>query len=283
MHDPGDEHRRVATFLRKYPGQRICLSGREVPDIAFLKHYPFIRHLRMDLWSLSDFAGIESVVEGLEILELGQKKSRSLSLQFLSRCRKLKQLHVEGGHKDFRAIQCLVQLEELELRSVPLPDLKDLEALMNLKRLHLGLGGTKDLSSLPDIGALEDLGLWKVSGLSDVSMIGRIESLSSLSLRELRQVSRLPSFERLHKLRRLDLYCMKGLRDLSPVRAARNLEELFVTNCDQFSVEDFRPLTGLPKLKQGIVGVGSLKRNEAIKTLLQLERPEPKFRITARG
>jgi len=271
------EHRRVADFLRDYPDQRVCLSGREVPGIAFLKYYPFVKHLRIDLWALHDFSGIESLADELEILELGQKKSTSLSLQFLGQCRKLKRLQVEGEHADFSVIKRLTQLEDLKLRSVPLPNLKELEALTGLKRLHIGLGGTKNLSSLPDIGALKELGLWKVSGLSDVSMISRIESLSSLSLRELKQVTRLPSFESLQKLRDLDLYCMKGLRDLSPVTQARNLEVLFVTNCNQFSAEDFQPLTGLPKLKHGIIGVGSLRRNEAITTMLQLETPKPQF------
>jgi len=266
------EHALVADFLKSYPNQRVSIGGRELQNVSFLKHYPFLTHIRIGLWFLNDLSGIESLSEKLEILELGGTKSESLSLSMLGKFKNLKSLNIEGSFKDFLTIKKLHQLERLNLRSFTLPNLKAIDTLGNLMWLHIGLGGTKSLAGISNFEKLREIQLWKIRGLADLNEIGRIESLEKLSLSELKQTTSLPSFERLNKLKRLYLYCLKGVSDLSPISAATELEELLVLNCHHFEIKDFQPLAGLKKLRRGLISIGGKKKNSAVEALLHLEK-----------
>jgi hypothetical protein len=81
----------------------------------------------------------------------------------------------------------------------------------------------------------------------------------------------------LRHLRRVHLESMKGLRDLAPVAAAPNLEELVVVDAAHMEVDDFRAFTGHPQLRAARVGLASVRRNEEVAALLALPDIEDPF------
>ena len=91
----------------------------------------------------------------LESFGFGQTKSRNISLDFLRRFTRLKDLGLQSHTKNIEAVSSLSHLEQLTLRSITLPDLKLLLPLRQLWSLDIKLGGTKDLRLLPQIGGLK--------------------------------------------------------------------------------------------------------------------------------
>jgi hypothetical protein len=136
--------------------------------------------------------------------------------------------------------------------------------------LDIKLGGTKDLSLLPEIGQLKYLELWMIRGLTDLQAISDVTSLQFLFLQALRRVEKLPSFKKLQKLRRLHLETMKGVDDISPIAQAPALQELVVADMPQLQPEQFRCLETHPTLKAVRIGLGSKKKNETVNRILGL-------------
>jgi hypothetical protein len=167
----------------------------------------------------------------------------------------------------------LKQLRRLSLRGITLPNLRLLMALEKLEILELKLGGTRDLSELPQIGRLRYFEAFLVRGLHDLGPIAEIQSLEYLFLQAQKQVTSLPSFERAGKLRRVHLATMKGLRDLARLARAPALETLMAIDMPQLAPEHFRPFVGHPSLLEAGIGLGSKKKNAAVDALLGLPRP----------
>ena len=164
----------------------------------------------------------------------------------------------------------LTSLEDLTLRSITLPDLSLLVSMRNLLSLAIKLGSTRDLSLLPEIGKLRYLELWMIRGLHDISAVGKIRTLQYLFLQALRRVERVPSLRDLHLLRRIHLETMKGLSDLRPIADAPALEELLMIDMPHLQPDAFRPFVGHETLKAASIGLGSDRKNTALKGVLDL-------------
>ncbi|HKW28605.1 MAG TPA: hypothetical protein VJT54_04665 [Verrucomicrobiae bacterium] len=269
------DHVKLAEFLRLYPQIPFRVYGhysQPLPNLSFLKHYPFLTGFQVDVYLLKSTEGIEFLPDSLRLFGFGQTKSRKLSLTFLKRFNQLKDLYLESHSKSIEVISNLPNLEQLTLRSITLPDLSLLLPLKQLWSLDIKLGGTKDLQLLPQIGGLKHLELWMIKGLQDVSVIGEIKTLQNLFLQALKNVTTLPSFRGLPSLRRVTLDTMKGIKDLSPIADAPALEELLVVAASQLKPDDFRPFVGHPTLKSVIIGLCSIRKNEQAEKLLGLPK-----------
>ncbi|HEY3411709.1 MAG TPA: hypothetical protein VGM51_01485 [Armatimonadota bacterium] len=267
------DHAKLAEFLGDYPTVPLRVYGhysRPLPNLSFLRHYPFLSGFQVDVYHLETTEGIEELPESLEFFAFGQTKTRRISLGFLKRFSRLKELYLEGHTKTLDVISDLSHLEELTLRSISLPDLTLLLPLRHLWSLDIKLGGTTDLRLLPLIGELKYLELWMIRGLQDLSVIAEVTTLQNLLLQALKNVTALPSFRPLRCLRRVTLDTMKGLTDLSPVADAPALEELFVFAGNQLKPDDFRPFLGHPTLKAAVIGLGSLRKNDQVREILSL-------------
>ena len=265
---------RLARFLEAYPGIPLRIYGHygQTPDLSFLRYFPFLLGFQADVYQLKDINGLESLPDNLEFLGLGQTKSR-MSLRSLARFKNLKDLFLEGHTKDFSAISELKNLIYLSLRSISLPDLSALIPLRRLRSLALKLGGTKELSLLPNISELRYLELWMVKGLADLTPIGQLRELRYLFLQDLKQVTQLPSFRLLNNLKRCHIESLKGLKDLCPIAEAINLRELVVVSMKQIPVTGFECFRNHPTLQEASIGLGSLRRNAEVSKLLGLPTP----------
>jgi hypothetical protein len=269
------DHIKLARFLRAYPKTPLRIYGHDskpLPNLSFLKHYPFLSGFQMDVYLLESTEGIECLPDSLEFFGLGQTKSKKLSLGFLRRLSRLKDLYLDSHTKDIEVISNLSKLEQLTMRSITLPNLTLLLPLKNLWSLDIKLGGTKDLRLLPKIGDLKYLELWMIKGLQDVNVIAEITTLQNLFLQSLKNVMALPSFRSLCSLRRVTLDTMKAITDLAPIADAPALEELLVVGANQLQPDDFKPFVGHATLKSATIGLGSIRRNEQAQELLGLPK-----------
>lgn len=268
------DYRRVAKVMRKHPEVELRAYGSSdgsITDLDFLRFFPHLRRFSADeLYnSLTSIDGLGFLPDDVESLTIGQTKKR-LSMAPLRRFERLQRLYVEGQTKDLDVISELQELRSLTLRSITLPGLAILRPLHNLRALDLKLGGTKDLSELPNLGQLEYLELWMVKGLSDLSPVQDVPKLEYLFLQSLRQVTSLPEMSGLTALTRVWLETMKGLTNLSPLRDAPALRQLVLVNMPHLKPEHLQPIVGHPTLTTLGAGLGSDKKNEAVRALLPL-------------
>jgi internalin A len=266
------ELRKVADFMRGYPEVPLRVYGHygEGCNLNFLRYFPFLRQFQVDVFDLQDIDGLRYLPDNLEFVGFSQTRSKRFSLAFLSRFRSLRQLYIESHKKDIAVLSELTSIEELTLRSITLPDLSLLLPLRQLVSLDIKLGGTKDLALLPEVGRLRYLELWMIRGLEDISSVGQVHTLQYLFLQALKRVESVPSLRDLRLLRRVHLETMKGLSDLQPIADAPVLEELLVIDMPHLQPEALRPFVGHRTLRAAAVGLGSLKKNAAAKSMLGL-------------
>lgn len=270
-----DDFTKVAAFLKKYPEVCLRVYAQGASDLEFLRFFPFVRRLRIDVYDLRDLHGISYASTELADLHLGATKPRRHSLQFLARFPKLFTLFIEGHGKDIDTIGSLANLHELTLRSITLPDLKVLRPLRPLVSLAIELGGTNNLELLPNIGSLRYLKLFRVRGLANLKPIERLSDLRCLFLQDLTNVARLPSFSALSRLRCVHLDTLKSLADLRPIAEAPALKELIACGMRHLTPESFRPFIRHPTLRRALIGLGSVRKNKAVSEMLGLPEVDP--------
>jgi hypothetical protein len=258
-------HHRPEITLRVYGHS----APRAYTDLDFLYHFPNVRDLAIDLWSLMNIGGLRAIRD-LDSFTFGETKTKRHSLSFLSRFAKLRRLYIEGHSKDIDVIEKLKDLEKLTLRCITLQDLKLLTGLTKLKSIEIKLGGTTNLDALRYLPQLRHPELTWIRGLEDLSVIGKLHSLESLHIRALRNVKELPSFRDLRSLRVVYLETMKGLSDLRSVADAPILEKLTLSNLPRLNPRSLRCFLGHPTLREFGAGLGSFKRNAYAEALLGL-------------
>jgi internalin A len=270
-----DEYTQIANFLVDYPWVALRAYGdykREIRDLEFLRYFRQVRRVSIELWGLEDISGLGYLTDGLEVLGLGANRHR-LSLRPLQRFRRLRGLSIEGQTKDIAVVRELVDLQNVALRSITLPDLSVLLPLRRLQALAIHLGGTRDLRILPLIGNLRYLELWMIRGLADIGEVGRVPTLEHLVLQDLRRVERLPPFHEATSLMRIHLENMKGLLDVSPLATAPSLRELLLVGMGHLPVESLGCLAAKARTLSVLAGLGSNRKNEAARLLFPLPPP----------
>lgn len=95
-------------------------------------------------------------------------------------------------------------------------------------------------------------------------------SLAGLHLEALRNVTSLPSFRNLTKLKGVLLQKLPGVTDLRPVADAPALERLILYSMNNVELKTLQSFVDHPTLRRLIPGLGSLKRNAYAEDLFGL-------------
>jgi internalin A len=265
------QYEAIAAVLRDRPDAALWIDDRS-PDLEMLCFFPGLRRLRVTSLRKTSWDGLRHVADTLDDLGLSDTL-RPLSIAPLVHLRRLTVLGLHGPVRHVETLASLDGLEELSLRSVTLPDLSLLLPMRRLRSLYLGLGGTADLSLLADLPALEELELWRIRGMRDVSPIGAAVHLRELRLQSMSAVTELPSLRDLSRLRLIALDTMKGITDMRPVADAPALEELLLVAMCHLEPMALRPLVGHPSLRKGIWGLCSDRKNAEAWELVPLGDP----------
>jgi len=271
-----DRFHHLASLLDGRPeiGLRAYL-GSDITDLEFLRFFPGLRSFQVDgIWQgLTGIDGLRYVRSTLESLVIGRTR-RPLSLAALGQLDGLRSLAIEGQHHDLAVLADLHSVEALTLRSITLPDLGLLTGLDRLRSLTLHLGGTNDLALLPRLRRLDDLEIWHIRGLVDVTPIGSATGLKRLFLQAQPQVRALPDLSRLTQLTEVTLHTMKGITDLSPLAGLPALAKLSLIAMPHLPPESLRPLVGHPTLRRGHWNIGSMRKTYQAHDILPVA-PEP--------
>jgi len=271
-----DRFRHLARLLDGRPEIALrAYLGSDITDLEFLRFFAGLRSFQVDaIWDgLTSIDGLRHVSATLESLAIGRTR-RPLSLAVLGELDRLRSLWVEGQHHDLAVLADLHTVETLTLRSITLPDLGLLTGLDGLRSLALKLGGTNDLVLLPRVGRLEELEIWHVRSLADLTPVGFVTSLKRLFLQAQPQVRALPDLSRMTELSDVTLHTMKGITDLSPLASAPALAKLSLIAMPHLAPESLRPLVGHPTLRRGNWNIGSMRKTYQAHDILRIA-PEP--------
>lgn len=261
-------------------------------DLGFLQHLPSVKRLRIgDATRLINWEGVAFLKDleelsfhrfepeildvlkvmppNLKCLSIEDSLSKGYTLDFISRFKNLRYLHVQGPCKGVEEIGKLLHLEELVLRSISLPNLDFLVNLHQLWSIDIKLGGIKDFSVLSKLPYIKYLELWQIKGLSDLTFISKMTELQCLHLESLINVTSLPALDDLKKLRRIELMNLKSLKEFDALKSAPNLQDFFFTLIHQQQPEDLIPVLQHPNLKNIYVYFPSEKKNNAFEKLVK--------------
>ena len=261
-----EQLRQAGGLVAARPDVELYVYGRAARDLDFLHYFPTIRDLHVALWELEDIGGFDAVMPQLVRLNFGRTKKR-FSLRFLCAGRQLDRLFLVGHKKDIDVIKSLDQLDGLGLSGITLDNLSILLPLTRLRSFSLFLGSTRNIDLLPQIGALEELWLMRITSLSDLEVLKEVRTLTKLTLDWMRNVTQLPSFAPLTKLTNVRLDTMKGLQSLEAVAAAPALKRLSIANMPQLKPEDFACLLGHPQLEELWAFPGRKTVNAAVRAM----------------
>lgn len=120
---------RLAAFLREYPSTGLSIGANfYLADLAFLRHFAFLRSLSLHAYGLTSFDGLELLdPRFLRRLSLGATASKAPSLALVARFTGLRALSIDGHVKGIDALTGLPNLRHLRLRRVRLPRSRGLD------------------------------------------------------------------------------------------------------------------------------------------------------------
>jgi len=235
-------------------------------DLAFLHYFSGLKLLDLEIYELESLDGLDALRNSLTAFHFGRTR-KAFALQFLENFPHLRNLFLAGHRKEIEVLGRLVNLTELSIRAITLPDLALILPLTHLRGLSVHLGGTRDLRLLPNFTELEELNLLRITGLSDLSMLAELTRLRTLTLDWLRNVTDLPGFAPLKQLETVSMETMKGLTSVGAIAAAPLLRELQIINMPQLAAADFACLVGHPSLRALMAYPGGKKINDEIKRM----------------
>lgn len=235
---------------------------RRITNLNVIHQLRSLTELVLHVYRLESLDILDGVTEHLIDLSIGATKSTKPDLSVISRFSRLKRLRIEGHTKGIDVLRRLPQLEELTLRSVRLHNFSCLGGLEKLTTLNILLGGTRDLTALSSLKALQHLGLRHIRGLEDLSVISELLELRTLHLQSLRRVQQLPDVSKLYHLKRIEIEHLQGLINLSSLGEAPSLRQFSHFSAKHMQFKDYVPLLENPIVEEVVVDFGSVRRND---------------------
>jgi hypothetical protein len=281
------EHEQLGNWFADHPHAELRAYKALPPTLDFLRAYPRLTAFTLD-GDVSDASGLAFLPDSLRSLFIDVRLPRRDDLDSLARFGQLDtlglaairrlpdsvaglpvtKLHL-GGVKTLDGIDSLPQVQMLRLNNAT-ADLTPLLTLRHLADLTLALGGCRDLAPLAKHPTLRRLSAWLVRGLDDVSPLARIRQLEELYLSKLRGVVELPPLHDGQALMDVTLEHMRGLNDLAPLRDAPALRRLALIEMEHLQPEQVTVLAGHLTLAQLDVGLGSDRKNLAVRDAVRI-------------
>jgi hypothetical protein len=176
----------VAALLAPQPDVAVQVNlGWDATNLDSLAMLPPLRQLTVLFADeVRDVAGLVRHADSLVSLHL-ELGAHGVPLAPLGNLTRLRQLYLRKSGR-LRGLEpvlaALRRLEDLTLHNVSLADASCLSGLPHLRGLALKLGGTRDLSVLPSLPALEFVELWQVRALDSIDDLGACPRLTALFL-----------------------------------------------------------------------------------------------------
>lgn len=252
---------------------RAPVEGRDLDAIG-----ADVRVLHVELpMTSADLAAIDRLLEGRSDL-LVRIPSAGRDLSVLDALPALRRFEVFPGSESLDGLEAARGLVDLSVWQNERPfSLAPLAALGELRRLQL-VGKHRDFEALHDLRKLEDLTV-RQSGLLDLAVLLPLaKTLKALDIKlgSTADLSLLPEFKRLEYL---ELWRIRGLRDLLPIGGLRGLRFLFLQALGK--IADLPDLSGCPRVwgvhlesMKAVTDLGPVLAAPALEMLLLLDMPQ---------
>lgn len=171
----------------------------------------------------SDILGIDSLRSLRDLSIISDKKI--LNLQYVKEFSHLEQLHVGGKVKNLDAIGYLEDLNYLALHSISKLPLHFINRLKKLKHLRILLGGREHIQEIEE-NEIDDLEIFRVRGLHDLSNITNFRALTRLVIEDQIQLREIGFGREMNALEELSIENCKGLVRLSGMEQLSSLRKL---------------------------------------------------------
>lgn len=212
-------------YYREHGLSRIAISplmGYSLPDLEFLKDYPYVRGVELPTAGKIVVSGLRYLAR-LEVLRIAESREPLDLAQF-------EQLTHVGAewHPKLRITEDCRRLRVLGLRKYK--------------------PKSKDLTELADLPSLEDLSIVQ-SPLTSIRGVGRFRKLKRLELSYLTKLESIAGIEELNdsRLEILESEKCKKIGDHAAVRTVPSLRVVRFNDCGEIPSIDF--LYGLPNLE----------------------------------
>ncbi len=210
-------------FFNKYSQIRLHIFWYDEVDFKFLKYLPSVKKFAVSSYLTKDFSPISKYLE-LEDLSLGETKSISINVDFISSFKNLKRFYNDGMKKGLEVLSGLTQLEVLTLRGVKMEDLKFVEKLQNLKEVNLLYGSYKEVSSLSKLRQLEALEISRTRQIPDYDFLSGLINLKTLCFEGMSKMEVLPNLSSLKNLNKIQIDNNSRLVDIRSIKQLKNLK-----------------------------------------------------------
>ncbi|WP_419698166.1 hypothetical protein [Mucilaginibacter sp. NFX135] len=257
------------SFLKRLPSLRKFLAdclgnAKGIEAVTELKN---LETLGVGIFELNNFDFLNEINPNLKQLYLHQTRSKKPSIDAIARFVQLEELYLEAQSKGIESISSLSRLQKITLRSISTANINYLSSLEQLWSVDVKLGGIKDFDALKLLPNLKYLELWQVRELSDISFISDLTSLQNLFMQSLPNVKEFPNLDKAHKLRRIYLENLKGLKKLNALKTAPSLTEFIYVMAQNQEPENLLPVLENKEVKSVFCMFGSEKKNNRFKEL----------------
>jgi len=200
-----------------------------------------LKKLNLRSTKIEDISPIEELEKLAEIDLTGLKLQ---SFDPLLKCKKLKKLTLWGTNiQDVKTISKIKTLEYLHIGHTGIKNFKPLSALP-LKSLYAANCNISDLSVLPDLPYLQELGLWE-NPISDLTPISKWPNLKLLNLN---QIETVVDIKPLADLKKMQILYMQGtkIKDISPLKNLTDMTFVVLP----VTVQNYSPISNWTKLER---------------------------------
>ena len=143
----------------------------------------------------------------------------------------------------------------------------NVDALINLKQLHIYNFNSKELEELKNMISLENLTLWDAKN-TNLNGLHQLTSLRNIEIVRLKKLSNLDGLCKADKLESLQLYSCNSLNDLGALKDIPKLKHLSIVKCKQLN--DLSQLA--PNHSIEVIYISILKDLDFVKTMYNLKR-----------
>ncbi len=248
---------RLLTNVRRFSADSL-MNAKNVEAIAAMTG---LESLHIGIFELNDFSFLNLVTPKLTSLSLSATRSKKPSLAPLSRFRSLKQIYIEGHHKQIEVLSELSELADVTLRSISTPDVEYLSGLSKLWSLDIKLGGIRNFKGIEGKESIKHLELWQVRELGNIDFISTLSGLQNLFLQSLPQIQSIPLLRNSTKLRRVVIENLKGLNDFTALESAPALEEFVLMDARKQCPQQLQPVLNNPNVNRVSAYFVSLRKH----------------------
>lgn len=247
---------RTFNFLSRLPDLcRLDIDSSNLPnaDFSVLCELNNLRSLTLTFNNVRDYSFLKKLPERLEelwldsVMNTGKTK---IDCCWLLRYKSLHSLYLSRIDKNLECLVELVNLRKLTIRGGVTKDLSFLKQI-DLKYLTISWCNASkvDWNTLSNFSSLESLTLFSIKKLNDISFVKTLYNLRCLELIWMGGITDLPDLECLKHLELIKISTCNKLTDISGLVKVKRLSEVWISNCNGLTQENAEIILNNPSIK----------------------------------